>query len=143
MTCQSYRITPLLFLSSLFLPFFPPFFCFFAIELNAFKLKIAFLQLDEGLYVQHKKKQQQCQQQQTTTTTIAKHIPQLACCAFRYNISSCCCSLFLLYLIKICCCQSFGQQAGGEEEETEEVAGEWKERYAHTDTQKCCYFWRT
>lgn len=74
----------------------------------------------------------------TTTTRIAKHIPQLACCAFRYNISSCCCSLFLLYLIKICCCQSFGQQAGGEQEETEEeeVAGEWKERYAHTQTHK-------
>lgn len=38
-----------------FSPFFPLFFCFFATELNAFKLKIAFLQLDEGLYVQHKK----------------------------------------------------------------------------------------
>lgn len=56
MTCQSYRITPLLFLSSPYLPFFSPFFCFFATELNAFKLKIAFLQLDEGLYVQHKKR---------------------------------------------------------------------------------------
>lgn len=122
-------------------PFSPLFFCFFATELNAFKLKIAFLQLDEGLYVQHKKRSNSNANNNNNCKTHS------AACLLRVSLQYFFLLLFSLFVVfnKDLLLPKFrtSRRSKRGRKRGEGVAREWKERYAHTDTQKCCYFWRT